>query len=360
MTVLVTGAAGFLGSHVTKLLLEQGERPRVLIRRGESSSFWRPGDVDARLGDITDSSSLKSAMAGVDRVIHCAARTGPWGPKHEYQSTNVDALYYIVRTARAAHVRRVVHVSSITVHGDNVRGNADETSPLCNVSNPYSRSKVAAESALEGMMRDVVPSLVTTVRPGLIYGPGDTASFARFAQLIDNGKMVMIGSGRNQMPLIYVADAARGILLASTVECAAGRAYLLVNDEHVTQRTYLDTIACELGRPPVSRRVPYGVAIGIAAAAEAAAHVLCRNTPPPLTRFGVRVLGGDNRFVIRRARSELGFQPQVTLAEGLSESVAWYRQRSATQGQQKQEISAWTSLSPGEPALSVGTSFRLS
>jgi 2-alkyl-3-oxoalkanoate reductase len=328
MSVLVTGAAGFLGSHVTKLLVEQGEKPRVLIRRGESSNFWRWCDVDARLGDITDDSSLDSAMAGIDRVIHCAARTGPWGPEDEYRSTNVDALESIVRAARSAHVRRVVHVSSITVHGDNVRGTADETTPRRNASNPYSRSKVAAEIVLEAASRDVSPPVVTTVRPGLIYGPGDTASFARFAELIDSGKMVLIGQGRNQMPLIYVTDAARGILLASTADRAAGRVYLLVNDERVTQRTYLDTIASELSRPPVRRRVPYGLALSVATAAEGAAHALRRTTPPPLTRFGVRVLGGDNQFVIGRARSELGFQPHVTLAEGVAESVAWYRRQS--------------------------------
>jgi 2-alkyl-3-oxoalkanoate reductase len=343
MKVLVTGAAGFLGSHVTQLLVDQGETPRALVRPGETTTFWHSRDVDVRLGDVTDSASLESAMTGVDCVINCAARTGPWGPEHEYRSANVDALADIVRVAQAAQVRRVVQVSSITVHGDNIRGAADEAAPLGNASNPYSRSKVAAEKVLETLMRTVSSPEVTIVRPGLIYGPGDTGNFARFATLVDNREMMLIGSGRNQLPLIYVTDAARGILLASTTERAAGRVYLLVSDERVSQQTYLDTIAAELGRPPASRRVPYGLALSIATAAELTWHALRRPDPPPLSRFGVRVLGGHNQFVIERARRELGFQPLVSLAEGVSQSVAWYHQRSAASAQQQRETPAWTS-----------------
>jgi 2-alkyl-3-oxoalkanoate reductase len=342
VTVLVTGAAGFLGSHLTNLLLAQGERPRVLVRPDERSSSWKYSDVDVHQGDIADRAIVESAMVGVESVLHCAARTGPWGPEREYQRTNVQGLRTLVRTAIAAGVRRIVHVSSITVHGDNVRGAADETAPICTASNPYSRSKVAGERLLLQMIHDAGAPL-TIVRPGLIYGPGDAGSFARFATLIDQRKMVLIGSGRNHMPLIYVTDAAEGILLASTAEHAAGKVYLLVNDEPVTQCDYLNAIAAGLGRPPVSRRIPYGLAFGIGMTAEVTARLLHRRQPPPLTRFGVQVLGGENRFMIRRARSELAFQPRVGLAEGVSESIAWYRKAFvANLKPHERELSGWT------------------
>ena len=138
----------------------------------------------------------------------------------------------------AAGVRRFVHVSSITVHGNNVRGEADENSPLRTEPNPYSRTKVAGERMLQRMIRDE-GAPVTIVRPGWIYGPRDTASFARIAGMIGQRRMIMVGSGQNHLPLIHVRDVAEGLVLACAAGQAAGRTYLLVNDQPVTQRARL-------------------------------------------------------------------------------------------------------------------------
>ena len=208
-------------------------------------------------------------MSGWTGVIHCAARTGPWGSAAEYERVNVAGLETMVRAAMAAGVQRFVHVSSITVHGNDVRGAADEDSPLHTEPNPYSRSKVAGERLLHRMIRDE-GAPVTIVRPGWIYGPGDTASFGRFAQLIDEGRMIVVGTGRNHLPLVYVRDAAEGLLLAAATEQSPGRTYLLVNDEPVTQRQFLDAIAAELNAPPPRRRIPYRAAVALGAVAETA------------------------------------------------------------------------------------------
>jgi nucleoside-diphosphate-sugar epimerase len=322
MTVLLTGAAGFLGSHLTDLCLANGERPRVLVRPGES--VRADADVDVHRGDVGDRAVLEAAVRGVDRVLHCAARTGPWGPEAEYERTNVRGVETLVRTALAAGVRRVVHVSSITVHGNDVGGAADESAPLREEPNPYSRSKVAGERLLERMIRDE-GAPVTIVRPGWIYGPGDRASFARIARMIEKGQMVMVGAGENHVPLIYARDAARGVLLASEAGEAAGRAYLLVNDEPVTQRDFIGAIAAELGAPTPTRHIPYKLGLMLGAAAENLGRLARRREPPPVMRYGMQMLGGENRFTITRARHELGFAPRVDLAEGVRRTVEWYR-----------------------------------
>jgi nucleoside-diphosphate-sugar epimerase len=229
-----------------------------------------------------------------------------------------------VEAAMAAGVRRIVHVSSITVHGLDVQGTADETAPLCGGSDPYSRSKVAGEHLLQQLIRDK-GAPVTIVRPGLIYGPRDTNSFGRFARLVEQGKMLLIGSGNNHLPLIYVRDVAQGILLASETDKAFDRAYLLVNDEPVTQRDYFNAIARELGVAPPNRHIPYSLALALGATAETVGHLTRMKHPPPVMRFGLKQIGGENRFVISRARCELGFIPQVSLAEGVREGIAWYR-----------------------------------
>jgi nucleoside-diphosphate-sugar epimerase len=323
MTVLVTGAAGFLGSHVTDLLLASGERPRVLIRPGDGRGPLEAAGADIYTGDIGDRATIGAALRGVDRVLHCAARTGPWGPAADYERTNVRGLETLVTAALAAGVRRVVHVSSITVHGNDVGGQADETAPLREEPNPYSRSKVAGERLLERLIRDQ-GAPVTIVRPGWIYGPRDTASFARLARMIERGQMIMFGRGTNHLPLIYARDAARGVLLASAADGAEGRPYLLVNDEPVTQRDFLRAIAAGLGAPAPTRHLPYRLATLAGAIAEDLGRLAGRRQPPSVMRYGIQLLGGENRFIISRSRRELGFSPHVDLAEGVRRSVEWY------------------------------------
>ena len=324
MTVLVTGGAGFLGSHLVELLLQDGESPRVLVRPGEDVTALAADEVDIRWGDLTDPAALASATHGVDRVLHCAARTGPWGPAGEYERVNVLGLETLVRTALAAGVRRLVHVSSITVHGNDVRGAADETAALREEPNPYSRSKVAGERLLERMIQEEAAP-VTIVRPGWIYGPRDRASFARLTDMIATGRMVVVGAGDNHLPLIYVRDVARGILIAGESEQALGRPYVRVNDEHVTQWEFLGAIAAELGVPAPKRHLPYRLALTAGATAEALGRLARRREPPPVMRYGLQLLGGENRFDMTRAREELGFDPLVDLAEGVRRAVAWYR-----------------------------------
>lgn len=324
MTVLVTGAAGFLGSHVIDLLIEQGEEPRALIRPGDDARRLVAADVDIRRADVGDPAALTTALRDVDRVLHCAARTGPWGPWEEYQRTNVDALERLVRASMAAGVERIVHVSSITVHGNDTRGVADETARLRAERNPYSRSKVAGEYLLQRLITEL-GAPVAIVRPGWIYGPRDFASFARTARMIESGRMFLIGSGENHLPLIHVRDVAQGVLLASEAAASAARAYLLVNDEPVTQRQFLAAIAGELRVPPPTRQIPYELALGVGALSENLGRLVRRRQPPPVMRYGLQLLGGENRFVISRARRELGFSPRVSLRQGVTQSVSWYR-----------------------------------
>jgi 2-alkyl-3-oxoalkanoate reductase len=324
MTFLVTGAAGFLGSHVIDVLLERGEEPRALVRPGDDAGRLDATKVDIRRADVADAAALKSALKGVDRVLHCAARTGPWGPEHEYMRTNVRGLELLVHAASETGVDRVVHVSSITVHGNDVGGWADENAPFRAEPNPYSRSKIAGELALRRMV-EPLRARVTIVRPGWIYGPRDATSFARLARMIERRRMFLVGSGDNHLPLIYVRDAAHGVLLASQAQAAAGRPYVLVNDEWVTQQRFLYALARELGAPPPERHIPYPVLLRVAAVSETVGRLVHGRQAPPVMRYGLQLIGGDNRFVITRARQELGFTPAVSLQEGVRRSVRWYR-----------------------------------
>ena len=328
MKVLVTGAAGLLGSHVAELVLKRGDAARLLVRPGENVSWLAGAGAEVCRGDLADRASLEAAVEGVDMLVHCAARMGPWGPESEYELVNVRGPKIVTETAMAAGVQRIVHVSSIDVHGLVVGDGVDETAPFGKERDPYCRSKTAGELELQRLIKDR-GAPVTIVRPGLIYGPRDTHSFGRFARLVEQHKMVIIGSGNNHLPLIYVTDVARGILLAGEAGQAIGRIYLLVNEELVTQRDYFNAIARELGVRPPKWHVPYRLALALGATAELVGHLTGSEQPPPLMRFGLKQMGGENCFVISRARNELGFSPQVNLAEGVREGIAWYRRKRA-------------------------------
>ncbi len=337
MAVLVTGAGGFVGGHLVDILVERGESVRILARPGEDVARLVKAGVEVCRGDLTDRSVLEDAVDGVERVLHCAARTGPWGPLAEYEQVNVYGSKLLIEAAMTAGVRRIVHISSITVHGLDVRGTVDETAPLHSGPDPYSRTKIASERVLQQMIRDK-GAPVAIVRPGLIYGPRDSNSFGRFAKLVEQGKMILIGPGSNHLPLIYVRDVAEGIVLASEVEQAVGNAYLLVNDEPVTQRDYYNAMAKELGVPPPRLHIPYRAALAIGATSEMVGHLTHKKQPPPLMRFGLMQIGGENRFVISRARNELGFSPQVNLADGVRQGIAWYRSNRQVESSQVESI----------------------
>src|SRR5262249_41668933 len=130
VTYLVTGATGLLGGHLAEMLVAQGERPRILVRPDESLGGLDLSHMDVYRGDMSDGASLEAAVDGVDTVLHCAARTGPWGDSAQYELVNVRGLKLLVLAAMAAGVRRIVHVSSITVHGNDISGFADERAPL--------------------------------------------------------------------------------------------------------------------------------------------------------------------------------------------------------------------------------------
>ena len=324
VTVLVTGGAGLLGSHVAERALEAGEHVRVMARPGEDVAWLARAGAEVVRADMIDRESLAAAVRGTDVVLHCAGRTGAWGPDEEFDAINVRGLKWLIELAMQSGVRRIVHVSSVTVHGIDVRGSADETAGYRIESDPYSRSKIAGERLVNQLVADL-GAPVTIVRPGLIYGPRDTNSFGRFAAMVERGKMIVIGSGRNHVPLVYVTDVAAAMLLAAESDRALGRTYLVVNDEPVTQMDYLSAMSQELGVRPPRRRIPYRAALLLGGAAEAYGHARHLRSAPPLTRFGLQVMGGENRFSIRRAREELGFSPAVNLAEGVRRGIAWYR-----------------------------------
>lgn len=328
MKVLVTGAAGFLGGHLIDMLLGRGDEVRAMVRPVEDTGYLRTlAGVEIVNGDLTDVVSLQRAVQGVKRVYNVGAKTGPWGPEDVYRSINVQGLADLIHAAMDAGVQRIVHTSSITVYGHSLHGIVTEDNPFHAEDNPYSRTKIAGEKLIANLVKDQGAPVVL-VRPAWIYGPRDTASFAKYVSRVESSKFFLIGSGQNIVPAVYVRDVAQGLLKAGDAkDNVIGQAYTLANDERVTQEMYLNTIADALGVHHISLKVPYTALYTAGRSAEIVWQAMGRRSaaPPPLTTYGITLQGGDQQFSIDKARRELGYAPAYTIEHGVTEGVKWYR-----------------------------------
>ena len=327
MKVLVTGAAGFLGGHLVDMLLERGDEVRAMVRPVEDSSrLQKLASVEVVQGDLTEPESLKQAVQGVQRVYNVAAKTGPWGLEEVYQAINVRGLADLINASMDAGVQRIVHTSSITVYGHHLHGIITEDAPLHAEDNPYSRTKIAGEQLIAHLVKDRGAPVVI-VRPAWIYGPRDTASFGRFVALVESGKGFLIGSGKNIVPVVYVRDVAQGLIKAGDAgDEVIGRAYTIADDRCVTQAEYMNTIADALHVPHLSRHIPYTALYAAGRTAEMLWQAMGRRkaAPPPVTTYGVTLLGGNQQFSIEKAFRELGYAPEFDMRRGVMEGVEWY------------------------------------
>jgi len=321
--ILVTGANGFLGRHLVAALQERRERVRALVLPTEETTWLRARDVAVSVGDIRCAESLREPLRGVAGVFHLAGMMGVWRPLADYKAVNVAGTENVCRAALAAGVSRLVHVSSSIVYGLDRGTVVREGSPLVPFRDPYALTKAEGDRLVQRMIaRDNLPAVV--VRPDQFFGPGDRLHFGQLADRLRAGRGIVVGSGRNALPLVYVTDVVQGLLRAFDRDGALGQAYNIGNDQFLTQEGLLRAIAEEIGARPPSLHVPYRALYALAFSAERLSRLARR--PPPTTRFGVAFLGTDSRHSIDKARGELGYAPAVPLRDGVSRAAEWYRE----------------------------------
>ncbi len=324
MDVLITGGNGLLGHHLVPALQERGDRVRVLVLPGENASWLEQRGVEVHRGDIRDPETLAVPVGGVDAVLHLAGLMGVWKPIEAYHAVNVAGAENVCRAALAEGAR-VVHVSSWTVYGMALGEAAREDFPLRPFREPYALTKAAGDLAVQRMIEtDGLRAVI--IRPGTFFGPGDRLHFGRMADRLRAGRGVVVGSGHNALPFVFVTDVVQGLLLALDRERALGRAYNITNDRPLTQAQMLHAIANEIGAPPPRLHIPYPALYAAGYAAERIAALTRSERQPLVTRLGVKLFGTDNRHSIDRARRELGYRPWVALREGVHLAARWYRE----------------------------------
>ncbi len=323
-TILVTGATGFTGSHLVRALAARGESVRALVRDPSRAADLAvvPG-VELCVGDLTDAGALARAVDGVDTVYNIAAIYRQAGVSTaQYRAVNTEAPAALVRAAGQSGVRRVVHCSTVGVHGDVEHPPADEDAPL-RPGDVYQDTKLAGERVARESAAACGVDLVIA-RPSGIYGPGDTRLLKLFRG-VARRRFVVLGAGTIYYHLTYIDDLVEGFRLCGTVPGAAGRTYILAGGEVGTLTQLVALVAEEAGVAPPSLHLPVWPVWLAGAACEAMCVPL--GIEPPLYRRRVDFFTKSRAFDITRARRELGFAPQVGLRQGVRSTLEWYRSK---------------------------------
>ena len=324
MHALVTGAGGFLGGEIVRQLLARGDRVRALAR-GDHPDLAAIG-VDSVRGDIPDVSIVEHACRGVDVVFHVAAVAGLWGSWQHYFGINTLGTQHVIDACRRAGVRRLVFTSSpsVTFAGRDQCG-VDESVPyptkwLCH----YAHTKALAE---QRVIAANSPELLTcSLRPHLIWGPGDQHLVPRLVGRARQGQLRQVGDGQNLIDAVFIENAAAAHLLAADRllpgAALCGRAYFISNGEPVNCWSWINEILSLDGVPAIERRISYRAAYAAGATLEALWSLLRRTDEPRMTRFLAAQLATSHYFDISAARRDLGYEPRISMAEGMRRLAA--------------------------------------
>lgn len=320
MKALVTGAGGFLGSHIVKQLVEQGHAVRALCRREYPA--LRGLDVELAQGDLRDREAVVAACRGVDAVFHAAAVPGIWGPWKRYYESNTLGTQHVVEGCRMHGVPRLVYTSSpsVTFDGSDQCG-VDESAPypsgwLCH----YPHTKALGERhVLDSSGRDGL--LACSLRPHLIWGPGDPHLIPRLIARARSGRLRRVGDGTNRIDIIYIDNAAAAHLQAAEAlkpgSPVAGRAYFLSQGEPVNCWDWINEVLALADVPPVRKSISLPAAWKLGTAMEFTWRLLHLPGEPPMTRFLAAQLARSHYFDIARAKCDFSYRPQVSTEEGM-------------------------------------------
>lgn len=324
--VLVTGATGFIGNHVTRLCLEQGDTVRVMVMPGEDRSPLAGMDVEFVEGNLLDLASLAKAVQGVEQLYHLAAMFAIWTKDPDLHfKINVDGARAILRAAMAAGVDKVVFTSSIAaigVVGNGGWANEDTAFNSWPWASDYILSKFISHQVVKGMVSDGLP--VTMVLPGLPFGPGDRAPTPTGTMIIRTLQGQMKNYWDGGVCAVDVRDVAAGHVLAMQ-KGRIGASYILANGEgNMPNRDFLQLIGRVAGVDGVATREVSGkVMLRVAKLAELWSKLTGR---APMTTYKNTLYVLQHGYVDpARAISELGL-PQTPIETAVRDSVAWFRE----------------------------------
>lgn len=327
MKVLVTGAGGFLGFAIARMLVERGDSV-VSIQRNHYDSLAALG-VEQQQGTLANDEAVMRAATGCDAVIHVAAKAGVWGKYQDYFASNVEGTRNVLKACQHLGISRLVYTSTPSVihAGGDVAG-ADESLPYPDhFETAYPETKAIAEREVLAANSEYLSTVA--LRPHLIWGPGDNHLFPRVIDRARKGRLRLVGGGESLVDTVYIDNAAHAHLLAldrlRPGAACAGKAYFITQGEPVPQREMINRMLAAAELPPCTRTISPGMAYFAGAVLETAFKLVGAQNEPPMTRFVAKQLATAHWYNIEGARRDLGYAPLVSFDEGMERLASWYR-----------------------------------
>lgn len=323
MRVLVTGGGGFLGRYVVKELLQRGYNVRIFGR--QSQPDLEALGVHVFKGDLADPIAVNNAIFDRDAVFHVAAKAGIWGDWESYFRPNVIGTRNVLKACKTHGIEYLIYTStpSVVFNGGDLR-NVDETMPygkewLCN----YAHTKAIAEQ--EVLAANGLGKLRTTaLRPHLIWGEGDQHLIPRIIERAKAGKLKIVGDGQNFVDITHVKNATHAHLLALDAlmkGTAAGKAYFISQGQPVQLFPWINDLLERFNIQPITKKISFKKAYNIGLVLEVLHKLFLIKKEPLMTRFLATELAKDHFFSIKNAQRDLGYEPIISIEEGLQELV---------------------------------------
>lgn len=327
--IVITGAAGFIGSHLIEALLAQGYRRdqlRLVLAPWDNLTNLPGGNWELIRADLRQPDHMAEIVKDASVIYHLAAKIDFDSQNYQdYWEANVATTQHLIHHLNRQQLPKFIFFSSIAVHGlPAVMGrieNWDETHPPT-YTNYYGRSKWEAEGVVRTAHRSFgLPYAI--IRPASVYGPRDKGATFALYQAIKKGWYVPIGLGNNKLHYVYVTDLVAAAILAQHSSTTAGE-YLVGGATPTTLKALTDTIAKTLHKSLPSWYLPRWLALGVSYLTEAVGKIL--GVSLPLYPYRVRTMTAEYWYSIAKAKKELGYQPIVSLAQGIAKTTAWYRE----------------------------------
>ncbi|MDO9087618.1 MAG: SDR family NAD(P)-dependent oxidoreductase [Anaerolineaceae bacterium] len=322
--VLVTGATGFLGSHLTENLVLNGYKVRALVYERDYLSNRLGNSVEKVRGDITDPDSIESAMHDIDVVFHCAAVTQNNISWKIHFDTNIKGTENVLNAALKNKVSKLVHISSVIVYGyslSHINNIFVEDSPYSSELEPmayYMCSKLQSEKLVFKYFHNFgLP--ITVMRLGILYGSRHDRSVNRgLAQI---GKMrFIIGTGYNHLPYTYITNAVDCLVKASIISNSIGQAFNVVDSPPITVREFMTKNMVITGNRYKLISVPSKILYSLANIMEKHNSMMSNPIPPRLSRYTINRATRDIIYDTTKAKNQLGWEPVVSFDEGLKKT----------------------------------------
>lgn len=331
MKAVVTGATGFLGMCLARRLHQEGWDVTAVGRDKGRGALLTAYGIRFLPLDLCDKDAVVRAGERQHVVFHCAGQSTVWGTYADFHAGNVTATEHMIEAAQRHGAQRFVFVSTPSVYFDYTdRLDVGEDSELpARFANDYVRTKYLAEERVREAMKSGLSAII--LRPRALFGPGDRALFPRLMRANRERGIPLIDGGRALLDLTYVDNVAEALICcASAPESACGQVYNISNGEPIRFIDAVNRLFAEMGETPRFRRVSYRTASGIAVGLEAVYRLLKLNGEPPITRYSVGVVSRSQTLDIRKAREQLGYEPQVSLQEGFARFAAWWKKEKAS------------------------------